>query len=253
MSFRPAIKVSTDKLSSEYYRSTFKLIDHLIKPPEPLQFVNIWIPGIDEVPMSISDYDESSGLLTIMYRIVGEGTRSIRDLNGFFSVKGPLGRGFDPSRYDKILFISGGIGIAPLPYLAKVATLHGGSVDVIWGVKSSDLLFDLHRISRHVRRIYYATEDCIAGYCGTTIDLLKMIIDKREYYDVYVAVGPRVMLRETCRLLKGNYEVYVSLESYVKCGIGACGSCVLKPIPRLLCLHGPVFKCEEVEGYLEQG
>lgn len=250
--FKPAIKMRVEKLSSEYYSTVFKLIEPLHKTPEPLQFVNIWVPGVDEVPMSVSDYDEVEESLSIIYRVVGEGTRHIRDRDGFFGVKGPIGRGFDPARFDNILFIGGGVGISPLPYLAKVASNHDVHLDVVWGVRTANMLFDIRKLAVGVREIYYATEDCTFGYCGTVVDLLGRVISSRGGFDAYVAVGPRRMLREICRLLSSSQDVYVSLESYVKCGVGACGSCVLKPIPRLLCIHGPVFNCKEVERYLEQ-
>jgi len=212
--------------------------------------VDIWVPGVDEIPMSVSDYH--NGELRIVFRVVGEGTKALTGAPRFVGVKGPLGRGFDASKYSRVLFVAGGTGVAPLPYLARILKSSGGRVDVVWGVRTASELFDIRRIAgfRSLGEVFTATEDGSAGFRGTAVDL-ALRISERGGWDVVVGVGPKPMLRALCRALSKRFEVYVSLEAYVKCGLGACGSCVLKPLPLLLCVHGPVFRCEEVLPHLE--
>jgi len=82
--------------------------------------------------------------------------------------------------------------------------------------------------------------------------VLQYIIEKEGVkWSTIIAVGPKPMLKSICSTIDPSIEVYVSLETMVKCGLGACGSCVLKPLPKLLCIHGPVFKCNEVNEFLE--
>jgi len=237
-------------LSEKYYYVEFSLLEDLGTEPRPLQFINIWIPGVDEVPMSISQYTVEK--LYVLFKVVGEGTRSLRDRSGFFGIKGPLGNGISLSSYSRVLFVAGGTGIAPLPFLAKHAEESGVSLDVVWGVKKSSDLFNVKRLVPSTSSIYYASEDCVVGYCGRASDLAKWVLHEHAWrYDVVVCVGPKDMLLDMCRKVGGLAEVFVSLEALVKCGLGACGSCILKPLPRLLCIDGPVFKCSEVYKHLE--
>ncbi|MEM4487854.1 MAG: dihydroorotate dehydrogenase [Desulfurococcaceae archaeon] len=248
--FKSARKLSTRKLSSEYYQVEFELLDGVIEKPKPLQFINIWIPGIDEIPMSISQYRENK--VSVIFKVVGRGTKALRDTEGFFGVKGPMGKSIALDGYKKLLFIAGGVGIAPLPYLVDYASNYGINVDVVWGTRKGDMIFNVRELVAGVGDIYYATEDCTIGYCGRAIDLAMKLLEKNNgRWEIALGVGPVDMLRELCSSLnKGNF-VYISLEALIKCGYGACGSCVLKPLPMLLCRDGPVFKCNEVMPYLE--
>jgi len=248
--FRSAKKTRIMILSEKYYYVEFSLLEDLGVEPRPLQFVNIWIPGVDEVPMSISQYTEEK--LYVLFKVVGEGTRGLRDRWGFFGVKGPLGNGISLNNYSRVLFIAGGTGIAPLPLLARHAERNGVELDVIWGVKKSSELFDVKTLAPSVNNVYYASEDCIVGYCGRASDLAERFLREHAWrYDIVICVGPKNMLLDICRKAGSLVDVYVSLEAIVKCGFGACGSCILKPIPKLLCTDGPVFKCNEVYKHLE--
>jgi dihydroorotate dehydrogenase electron transfer subunit len=243
----PALKISVEKLSSSYYRALFKLLEPPRIEPKPLQFTNIWIPGLDEVPMSISDYTAEDYTLSIIFKVVGDGTRGLRDRNGFFGVKGFLGNGIDTSGYERILFVAGGSGIAPLPFLSRKCVESGCIVDVVWGVRRGDMLFNIGRYAVGLGEVYYATEDCTIGYCGNASSLVREIVERSGFkWSLVIGVGPSQMLREVCYTFRGLQDSYVSLETMVKCGLGACGSCLLKPLPKLLCLDGPVFKCSEV-------
>ncbi|MEM4731834.1 MAG: dihydroorotate dehydrogenase [Desulfurococcaceae archaeon] len=249
--FKPALKTSTEKLSGKYYYATFKLLEPLPRKPQPFQFVNIWIPGVDEVPMSISQFNEDDNTLSILFKVVGEGTRSIRDLQGFFGVKGPLGRGLECELTGEVLFVAGGSGIAPLPFFSKVASSRGVQVDVLWGVRSFDDLFELSTIAKINGDVYIATEDCTVGYCGKVSQVLRRLLDKKKY-DAVIAVGPTQMLRDVCSLRSNRADFWVSLEAMVKCGYGACGSCTLKPTSKLLCTDGPLFRCDDAYEHLRQ-
>ncbi len=250
--FKPALKTKTEQLSSTLYLAEFKLVEPVHSKPLPLQFTNIWIPGVDEIPMSIADYEEEKQVLRIIFKVVGEGTRSLRDRSGFFGVKGFLGNGFKTRGHDRILFVAGGSGIAPLPLLTRYCTIDNCIVDVVWGVKSSDMLFNIEKVALNPGSVYYATEDCSYGFCGMVPQVLQYIIEKEGVkWSTIIAVGPKPMLKSICSTIDPSIEVYVSLETMVKCGLGACGSCVLKPLPKLLCIHGPVFKCNEVNEFLE--
>lgn len=248
--FKPMVKIRVEMLSQKLYRALFKLVEPSPIDPKPLQFINIWIPGVDEVPMSISNYDKGKNELSIVFKVVGPGTTAIRDLNGFFGMKGPIGNGFNPGRYSRLLYVAGGSGIAPLPLLAKVCSEKGVILDVAWGVKHSVELFNVKEFAPWVNDVFYASEDCVIGYCGYVSKLVDELLSNKSVWDAVLAVGPREMLRKACTWNSKSIDVYVSIETIVKCGLGACGSCIVKPMSHLLCKDGPVFSCGEVIGHL---
>lgn len=240
--------ISNEKLSGTLHRASIKLFERA-RPPRPLQFVNIVLPGIDELPMTVSDFDEGENALAIIYKVRGEGTAALSKWTGYLGVKGFYGNGVDIAGDEKILFVAGGSGIAGYFYLAKKAVEGGGRVDLAWGVRSSSELFNVRAVlgREPPGDILIATEDCSAGYCGLVTDLLaKLSRDSR--WDLVILVGPEPMLERGCEILRGFGRAYVSAERIVKCGIGICGSCSIGP--RLLCVHGPVLSCEEYVGAL---
>lgn len=248
---KPVLKTKTMSLSKEYYYVEFRLLEPLEKPPIPFQFINIWIPGVDEIPLSISTFRGNE--IGVLFRVIGEGTRSLRDKTGFFGFKGPLGRGLElGDDVDRVLFVAGGIGIAPLPYFTEYASRRGVLVDVVWGVRESSMLFELSELTKYTGDIYVSTEDCHVGFCGDAVGLTHRLLRQGGRWDIVIATGPLQMLRYICKLRERgvDVDVYVSLETMIKCGYGICGSCVVKPYPRLLCVDGPVYSCREVEGFL---
>ncbi len=254
--FTSAKIISVDKLSKNYFLASLKLLDNKLGVPKPFQFVTIWIPRKDLLPMSVADYENN--FLKIIFKVVGEGTEALSKNPVFVGVNGFYGRGLELSDIRRTLFVAGGSGIASLPYLAKYISSRGGLVDVVWGVRASDELFDLSKVvpNKYLGKIYLASEDCLNKkiFCGKASELLKELIS-RDKWDVVIASGPKPMLNTICKEIKIKYrydvEIYVALEAYIKCGIGFCGSCVLKPLPKLLCRDGPVFTCDEVMPHLE--
>ncbi len=247
--------IGIDKLSKNFYLSDLELLKNNLTEPKPFQFTLIWVPRKDLLPMSIADYEKNR--LRIIFKVVGEGTEALAKNPVFVGVNGFYGKGFvPPNNKRRILFVAGGSGIAPLPYFAKKIFSMGGLVDVVWGVRSRDELFDLGRVipRDYLGEIYLASEDCLDNnlFCGKATDLFKELI-RRNRWDLVIGSGPKDMLRIICReSWENNLETYVALEAYVKCGLGFCGSCVLKPLPKLLCIDGPVFSCEEVMPHLEK-
>ncbi len=223
----------------------------LIKRPKPVQFFMVWSPGVDELPLSVAGYN-ASGEITFIYEIKGPGTRRLSELkpDSFVGLKGPLGRPLEVADGGTALVVTGGSGVAPVPFITKHLASKGYQLEVVWGVKRGDELFNLCSLMSGFEYLNIATEDCSAGYCGLASELAKSLLSKTRY-DLVVGVGPKKMLESLCKATLG-VKTYVVLEAIVKCGLGLCGSCVLQPTDRLLCVDGPAFKCEEVIEYLEQ-
>ncbi len=128
--YMSAQNVSMVKLSSTYYNVDFRLLDKPRARPKPLQFVNVWIPLVDD----ISDYEDCEDKLSIIVKVVGKGTRALVEGSGYYGVKGFYGNGINVEDYDSVLFVAGGVDIAPLPLLVKRRLEASCKVDVVWGL-----------------------------------------------------------------------------------------------------------------------
>ncbi|MDD1724073.1 MAG: dihydroorotate dehydrogenase electron transfer subunit [Methanospirillum sp.] len=201
---------------------------------KPGQFVMVWVPGIDEIPMALSYPD------AITVQRVGDATTHLASMKpgDKLGIRGPFGNGFSIS--GKTLAIAGGVGAAPLLRVA----LEFPDVDFLIGARNEDeLLF--FRILRERCSVRVATDDGSAGFHGFVAGLLKeMPVEK---YDTIVVCGPEQMMRSVLKELEFQNSVHnaqFSLHRYMKCGIGLCGSCCFDPDGACVCRDGPVFSGE---------
>ena len=208
----------------------------------PGQFAMVWIPGVNELPMSvmISENDEKSGF-TVRKR--GESSTALYNLQvgQQIGVRGPYGNSFD-IKDGEILLIGGGTGLVPLMRLIKFSkdtnkiTLLMGSQtkeEVFFEdmAKNSWLYNDLNCIS--------VTEDGSYGEKGYVTDVLEKLLEENTYDAIYTC-GPELMMYKVVKLAneKGIF-VQASLERMMKCGVGICGSCCVSQ--DLVCRDGTVF------------
>ncbi|MFX0031148.1 MAG: dihydroorotate dehydrogenase electron transfer subunit [Candidatus Hodarchaeota archaeon] len=220
--------------------------------PQAGQFVMIWVPGVDEVPMSLSGCDEN-GNWTITVKNVGECTNAIHNLNvgDFLGVRGPLGNYFELPKKKSVIsiLIGGGFGIAPLKYLASELSRKKFKSIIIEGAKiGEELLFINHfnTVDDEYSEIFYCTDDGSYGLKGMASDTFNSLLNKQLKSDtsnlkVY-ACGPEKMLYEIFQICE-NYDIELeaSLERIMRCGCGLCGLCVIDPLGLLVCKDGPIF------------
>ncbi len=213
-----------------------------IGKPEPGQFFMVWVPGREEIPISVSGY--FNGLIRISVAKRGETTNYMHTLrNGdFLGLKGPLGNFVHVDPNKKYLLVGGGYGVAPLVFfLNEYIRLGGEKIEVIIGARSKDLLLFEDEITQLKAILHIATDDGSKGFRGTSIDLMKKII-RKEKFDEILLCGPEQMLINGAKLaIKNNLKAWVLAEGYMKCGIGICGSCELGNSGLLVCRDGPVF------------
>jgi dihydroorotate dehydrogenase electron transfer subunit len=210
----------------------------------PGQFVFAWIPGISEKPFSLS----YSNPLGITVRKLKHFTSALFDLKEGDSVwiRGPYGNGFpiDKLNSSKVVYIiGGGTGIAPLALLAE--KLRNVEVISFLGAKTADEVILKERFEK-VSKTYITTEDGSEGDKGLVTDTLrKHAIMKNSMAAI---CGPERMLSSTAQILTEHIEpsnIYLSLERYMKCGRGACGSCEFGGYR--ICVDGPVFSYGKVK------
>jgi len=203
----------------------------------PGQFFMIWIPGVDEIPMSVSEITKD--VKGITFRKIGDATHALYHLSpgSKIGVRGPYGNGFKLTG-KHLLFVGGGTGIAMLAPAVEQARKRKLKSNVIIGVKTKNDLFFEDRLRRFGATVLVSTDDGSKGYKGFASDLAKDIL-KKEKIDAVFTCGPEPMMKtllSCCRTI----PFQASLERYMKCSIGICGQCCVGNGLRV-CLDGPIF------------
>jgi dihydroorotate dehydrogenase electron transfer subunit len=225
--------------------------------PVPGQFVMVWVPGVDEVPMSISGCTRDD-TWSISVKKVGECTAALHEMKvgDYIGIKGPLGNGFTRDTLSKAFLVGGGIGMAPLQFLAAELYKHNRPFLVVQGTKTkSELAFDkcIGAISDHIHNVHYCTDDGTFGQSALATDVLDEVIrnhleDEDAIRIVVYACGPEKMLVEALKVCeKHGVEMQASLERMMRCGCGLCGLCAMDPTGDLVCKDGPVFPSEKLK------
>ena len=229
--------------NEETAKNIFKMVlegdlcEHL-----PGQFVNIKVPGMYlRRPISVCDYEE--GLLTVCYKITGEGTEALSRLKKGESldVLTALGNGYDLSEAKELpLLIGGGMGSAPLYYLAKKLRENNTSIEVVLGFNNENEIFLKEEFEALGCRLTLATLDGSVGVKGFATDALP------KKYSYFYCCGPLPMMKAVNKAV--NTSGSFSLEERMGCGFGACMGCSLmtKDGSKRICKEGPVFKREEI-------
>jgi dihydroorotate dehydrogenase electron transfer subunit len=231
---------------------TFEFERKDARTPKPGQFVMMWIPGVDEIPMSISSYN-NNGEWAISVKNVGDCTNSIHDLKvgDYIGIRGPLGNFFQiPQETNKNIFlVGGGIGMAPLRFLASELIKMGYKFKFIEGAKVKDEILFAKEFLEHQQKdleFYFCTDDGSYGEKGFATEFFEHLIDDLSEKDlrnsVVFSCGPEIMMYKILQICKKKkVEMYASLERIMRCGCGLCGLCVLDPLGLLVCNDGPVF------------
>ena len=211
-------------------------------PVRPGQFVNLRLPGFYlRRPISICDAREDR--LTLIYKIVGEGTAAMSALSAgdTLQVLVGLGNGYDLSLAgDQPLLLGGGVGVPPLYLLARKLRDAGKDVQVVLGFNAADDVFYPDAFAALGCRVAVTTADGSFGRKGFVTDALP------DAYSYFYTCGPLPMLRAVCE--KTETDGDVSLEERMGCGFGACMGCSIqtKNGSKRVCKDGPVFKKSEL-------
>jgi len=199
-------------------------------------------------PLSISNVDAEAGTVSMIYRIVGQGTAYLATLNENDDVDclGPLGNGFT-IQGQRPLLVGGGMGLAPLVFLA--GALCPRPAEVLMGGRTEEEMFWVPIFNHMCSNLHVTTNDGTLGSQGVTLDVLPELLQTGKF-DIIYTCGPRVMMDGVAKLAKEyNIPCQVSLEEYMACGVGGCLSCTCGTNDgsrKKVCADGPVFWAEEV-------
>ncbi len=217
---------------------------------KPGQFVMVWLPGVDEIPMSVA-YDDGAET-KITFFAVGEMTNELAKskVGDLVGLRGPFGTSYEWKPGDHIALVAGGYGAAPMYFVATQAVHHGCTLEAIVGARSEEHLLYLEELEKLPRTsLHIATDDGSLGHKGYNVEVLEKLLDasvknsKDPPIDQVFACGPERMLKAVSTVT-AKYKVpsQLSLERYMKCGYGLCGNCVVDPLGIRICTDGPVVK-----------
>ncbi|RMF94698.1 MAG: oxidoreductase [Candidatus Schekmanbacteria bacterium] len=229
----------------------------------PGQFVQVSIPGLTEAPISVASSPTRKGYFELAVRNAGTLTGALHKLDegDYLGIRGPFGSCFDieAMKGKNLLLISGGCGLAPMRSLIQYCEDNIDefeNVKILYGAKNPEQMLFKDEIrqweeSRHFNCLYTVDEiksgDNYKGKVGLITKLIPPLnIDKNN--TIAVIIGPPVMYKFViAELMKkgiNEEQIIVSLERYMRCGIGKCGHCVIEH--KYCCIDGPVFWLKDV-------
>ena len=226
------------------------------KSAKPGQFVIVRSDEKSErIPLTISDFDKDKGTVSIVFQVVGQGTKELSDYEVGDYVKdfvGPLGKpsefideDLEKLRNQKIVFIAGGVGAAPIYPQVKWMKDRKIDVDVILGSRSKKLLILEDELRKVSNNLYIATDDGSYGFNGRVTDMLNYLVkQKKKNYDKAIVIGPMIMMKFMCNLTKElDIPTTVSLNPIMIDGTGMCGACrvTVGDEIKFACVDGPEF------------
>ncbi len=227
----------------------------------PGQFVMVWLPGVDEVPMSVA-YDDGA-VTKITFFAVGDMTQELarRGVGDLVGLRGPFGTCYEWKPGQHIALVAGGYGAAPMYFVASETVDHGCTLEVIVGARSKEHLLYLKELEAlpHVS-LHITTDDGSVGFKGYNTQMLEKLLeacpvgaDGCSPIDQVFGCGPERMLKRISEITaQHKIPSQLSLERYMKCGYGICGNCTVDPLGIRLCTEGPVVKndlCVQIEEF----
>ncbi|MCK4278581.1 MAG: dihydroorotate dehydrogenase electron transfer subunit [Desulfurellaceae bacterium] len=236
-----AVISSNSKIAKDIFVLNIKT-ENPIKA-EPGQFVMIKVSNtLDPYlrrPFSIAQIEEKS--VTFFYKIVGKGTNILSELKQGKNIDllCPLGNSFKYKGIKQAALVAGGMGAAPLLFLAQRLAENNIPFKFFWGTETKDELFT----SRY--DFLYSTMDGSKGFKGDVVKLFSLNKTAKHVF----CCGPSPMLYELfLKQKQEDFELYVSVENMMGCGFGVCLGCVIdtREGKKRVCKDGPVFKAEDI-------
>jgi dihydroorotate dehydrogenase electron transfer subunit len=221
-------------------------------PPDaaPGQFVMLWLPGDDELPMSLSYTEGPSKGVTV--KAMGDTSRRMLGVRPGDPVglRGPYGHGFDLS-VRSVLVVAGGSGAAVLAPAAELASRRGARITVALGATTASELLFAERFRRMGADVVVATDDGTAGERGFVTRPTARLLGEHRFDAVWTC-GPEVMMVKVVESARdARVPTFCSVERHMKCALGMCDACALGPYH--VCTDGPVFGAERLLAETEFG
>lgn len=244
----------------------------------PGQFVMLWLPEVDEKPISISLDSPEKNELHLSIADIGPVTHKFCEemkVGDSLGIRGPYGSTFCLSgeakqspeskpidinltqkklmvkdsgqagmTHKKVAMVGGGCGCAPMRFLAYEARKKNIAVDYYVGVRSKDLVLFEAEMQSIGCNVFVSTDDGTHGHKGFITQVLEQNLNQQKVDKIYTC-GPEMMMKIVAEIAeKFNIPSEVSIERYMKCGFGICGQCCLDDSGLRLCKEGPIISGE---------
>ncbi len=221
---------------------------------KPGQFVVIRIDERGErIPLTVADWDEKEGSITVVCMEVGTTTRRLATLgtgDAIADFVGPLGRPTEIEKFGTVCCVAGGFAVAVVMPIARALKQAGNKVISILGARNKDLLFWEDELRRVSDELIVTTDDGSYGRKGLVTEPLKEILESDNKADRVIAIGPSIMMK-FCALTTRPFGVktIVSLNPIMVDGTGMCGCCRVSVggVTRFACVDGPDFDGHQVD------
>lgn len=252
--------INNIEVAPDHFKVTTTWTGGKIKPG---QFVMVRVTGSSDPllrrPFSVYNVSKNGKTIELVYKVIGRGTDLMSAWKKGMEVDilGPLGNSFPkPKKKEHTLLVAGGIGIASFYNFAKTSLMGNQDAVLLFGARTKKEAALAKEFKKLGLKVKVATEDGSAGTKGYVTALIpKEITDKTVIY----SCGPIAMLNAVAEVAKNNGDpkCYVSLETSMACGIGACLGCAVRQSEgageseygnyKMVCADGPVFDSSELD------
>lgn len=208
----------------------------------------------ERIPMSITDLDPETGVLTIIFQEVGKSTAHLATFkkgDALADVVGPLGVPTYIENFGTCVCVGGGIGIAPIHFVTKTLKQMGNKVISIIGARSKNLLILEEEMKNLSDELMISTDDGTYGHKGFVTDLLTQLLSsEKEKAEFIMAIGPVIMMKAVCGVTgPWGIKTVVSLNPVMVDATGMCGACrvTVGGKTKFACVDGPDFDGVQVD------
>ena len=209
--------------------------------------------GGERVPVTLVDWDEKQGTITVIIQAIGKSTSLFNSLNQgdkFLNVAGPLGTPVEIKNYGTVAVVGGGVGIAEVYPIARALKEAGNRVIAVLGARTKELLILEKEMTALCDKTVCATDDGSYGLKGMVTDAIEQLHNGNEKINVGFIIGPIPMMKFTARLMdKLGITPYASLNPIMLDGTGMCGCCrvSVEGKVRFACVEGPMFPASTID------
>ena len=226
----------------------------IAKKAQPGQFVVIRIDEKGErIPLTIADWDEKEGSVTIVFMEVGTTTHRLALLNAGDSIAdfvGPLGLPTHINKFGTVVCVAGGFAVATIMPIARAMQEKGNKVISIMGARNKSLIFWEDKLRSVSNQLIVTTDDGSYARKGLVTEPLKELLEGSERIDRVIAIGPSIMMKFCAETTQPfGVKTIVSLNPIMVDGTGMCGCCRVSVdgITRFACVDGPDFDGHQVD------
>ena len=226
---------------------------HITRNAQAGQFIILRVSENGErIPLTIADYDRTTGALTIVFMAVGYTTKDLAKLevgDELLDISGPLGRPTHINNYGTVVCLAGGYGAAPCYLIARAFKEAGNKVYMIMGARNKDLIFWQDKMKTACDELFITTDDGSLGEKGFVTGVLERLMSQ-ETINYAIAVGPMPMMRAVANMTKDKgIKTEASMNPIMVDGTGMCGACrvTVGGEVKFACVDGPDFDAHKID------